>query len=98
VELDEKCRKQQLGEGWFTGIQEVPLRAITMSVRQILKSEQIICSVPDSRKAEAVRDCFGSPVSNLYPAGILQQHRNCFCYLDKFSSALLKFSKPDVIR
>ena len=52
VELDEKCRRQQLGEGWFHELQEVPLRAITMSVRQIMKSGQIICSVPDSRKAE----------------------------------------------
>ena len=65
VELDEKCRRQQLGEGWFANIEDVPLRAITMSVRQILKSMQIICSVPDSRKAEAVRDCFENPVSNL---------------------------------
>lgn len=98
VELDEKCRTQQLGEGWFTKMQEVPLRAITMSVGQIMKSGQIICSVPDSRKAEAVRDCFENPVSGLHPASILQLHENCFCYLDKFSSALLKYPKSDVIR
>ena len=96
VDLDEKCRRQQLGEGWFENIQEIPLRAITMSVRQILKSGQIICSVPDSRKADAVRDCFANPVSNLYPAGILQQHKNCFCFLDKFSSAQFKIPGTDV--
>ncbi|HEY4967596.1 MAG TPA: glucosamine-6-phosphate deaminase [Puia sp.] len=98
VELDEKCRRQQLGEGWFTNIQEVPQKAITMSIRQILKSRQIICSVPDRRKAEAIRDCFENPVSNLYPAGILQLHANCICFLDKSSSALLKNRKPDGIR
>jgi glucosamine-6-phosphate deaminase len=98
VELDEKCRRQQLGEGWFNTIQDVPLRAITMSIRQILKSRQIICSVPDSRKADAIRDCFENPVSNLYPAGILQEHVNCFCYLDKLSSALLKNRNPDGVR
>ena len=98
VKLDEKCRRQQLGEGWFNTIQDVPLRAITMSIRQILKSGQIICSVPDGRKADAVRDCFENPVSSIYPAGILQVHANCFCYLDKLSSALLKNLNPDVIR
>lgn len=97
VELDEKCRNQQLGEGWFDTIQEVPLRAITMSIRQILKSGQIICSVPDSRKAEAVKNCFENPVSNLYPAGILRLHANCICFLDKFSSALLTNNQPDDI-
>jgi glucosamine-6-phosphate deaminase len=98
VKLDEKCRRQQMGEGWFNTIQDVPLRAITMSIRQILKSGQIICSVPDSRKANAVRDCFENPVSNIYPAGILQVHANCICYLDKLSSALLKNLNPDGIR
>lgn len=95
VELDEKCRMQQLGEGWFNTIQDVPLRAITMSIRQILKSRQIICSVPDSRKADAIRDCFDHPVTTLHPAGILQEHGNCICYLDKLSSALLKNRNPD---
>ena len=98
VDLDEKCRRQQLGEGWFNTMREIPIRAITMSVRQIMKSRQIICSVPDSRKAEAVRDCFENPVSNLYPASILQLHRNCICFLDTFSSALLKKRNRDGIR
>jgi glucosamine-6-phosphate deaminase len=97
VELDEKCRMQQLGEGWFRTMSEVPLRAITISVRQIMKSRQIICSVPDARKSEAVRNCFEKPVSNLHPASILQQHKNCICFLDKFSSALLKNQNPDAV-
>lgn len=89
VELDEKCRKQQLGEGWFKTIEDVPLRAITMSVKQIMKSRQIICSAPDGRKAPAVKDCFENRVSNLFPASILQTHKNCVCFLDKSSSSLL---------
>jgi glucosamine-6-phosphate deaminase len=97
VDLDDKCRRQQLGEGWFTSIHDVPRRAITMSVRQILKSGEIICSVPDGRKAEAVRDCFSNAVSNIHPASILRQHNNCYCYLDQSSSALLKYARPDVV-
>src|SRR3954447_25719982 len=56
VELDEACRRQQLGEGWFPTFDDVPKQAISMSVRQIMKSAAIICTVPDERKAEAVRN------------------------------------------
>jgi len=90
VNLDEKCRRQQLDEGWFQQIDEVPRQAITMSIKQIMKSVQIICSIPDSRKAQAVKNCFENPVSNLFPGSILQDHHHCTCYLDKFSSALLE--------
>jgi glucosamine-6-phosphate deaminase len=90
VNLDEKCRRQQLGEGWFQRIDDVPCQAITMSVKQIMKSARIICSVPDGRKAQAVKDCFENPVSNLFPGSILQQHPDCICFLDTLSSALLE--------
>ena len=89
VNLDEQCRRQQFGEGWFQQLDDVPRRAITMSVQQIMKSAQIICSVPDSRKAQAVKDCFEKPVSNIHPGSILQNHLHCTCFLDKSSSALL---------
>ena len=89
VELDEACRKQQMGEGWFKSVEEVPRFAISMSVKQILKSKHIICSVPDIRKAMAVKNTVEQPVSNLYPASILQLHNHCICYLDKSSAALL---------
>ena len=92
VNLDEKCRRQQLGEGWFQSISDVPAQAITMSVNQIMKSKCIICSVPDSRKAQAVKDCLEKPVSNLFPGSILQKHPDCTCFLDKSSSALLEKS------
>jgi len=89
VNLDEPCRKQQLGEGWFNSLEEVPLQAISMSVQQILKAKSIICSVPDSRKALAVKNTLEQAVSNLYPASILQTHRDCRLYIDQYSAALL---------
>ena len=89
VELDEQCRKQQYNEGWFESVSDVPTRAITMSINQICKSKHIICSVPDSRKAKAVKDSLEEPVSNLFPASILRLHPNCTYFLDKHSSALL---------
>jgi glucosamine-6-phosphate deaminase len=89
VELDEACRKQQLGEGWFESLDHVPRQAISMSIQQILKSNHIICSVPDSRKAIAVKNSLEQPVSNQYPATILQLHPDCRYFLDKSSAALL---------
>ncbi|HMR19096.1 MAG TPA: glucosamine-6-phosphate deaminase [Sphingobacterium sp.] len=90
VNLDEQCRLQQLGEGWFGSLEEVPLQAISMSIKQILRSKKIICAVPDERKAEAVRDCLTLPVTNLHPASVLQEHGDCVCFLDQGSSLLQK--------
>ena len=95
VELDDHCRKQQLGEGWFRSFEEVPRLAISMSIKQILRSKDIICSVPDKRKARAVKNCLQQPVDTRYPASILQQHPACTIYLDESSSALL--SKDNII-
>jgi glucosamine-6-phosphate deaminase len=89
VELDEACREQQLGEGWFETFDDVPHQAISMSIKQIMKSKHIICCVPDSRKAIAVKNTLEHPVSNLYPASILQLHPHCTIYLDKRSALLL---------
>lgn len=90
VALDEACRNQQFGEGWFSTLDEVPKQAISMSIHQIMQSAHIICSVPDERKAKAVKDCLENEVSPLYPASILQQHPSCSLYLDKQSSCLLQ--------
>jgi glucosamine-6-phosphate deaminase len=89
VTLDAQCRQQQFGEGWFKSIDDVPEKAISMSIKQILKSKYIICSVPDSRKAKAVKDCLEGEVSNLFPASILQTHANCTLFLDEASAELL---------
>jgi glucosamine-6-phosphate deaminase len=90
VELDEACRKQQLGEGWFHSLEEVPRRAISMSIRQIMESQAIVCTVPDKRKAKAVKQCLEGEVSPWYPASILRKHSNAFLYLDKDSASLLQ--------
>ncbi|PYU14152.1 MAG: glucosamine-6-phosphate deaminase [Acidobacteria bacterium] len=89
VDLDEACRRQQVGEGWFNSIADVPKRAISMSVRQILKAKEILCIVPDARKAQAVKSCFEGEISPLAPASILRSHTNTTVFLDKFSAALL---------
>jgi glucosamine-6-phosphate deaminase len=89
VRLDDACRRQQLGEGWFERLEDVPAEAISMSIRQILKSREILCVVPDGRKAQAVHDCLELEVSPLHPASILRQHPGTALYLDRFSAALL---------
>ncbi len=89
VELDEACRRQQWGEGWFPELEAVPARAISMSVRQILKSRTIICTVPDERKAEAVRQAVRGTVTPEVPASILQTHPDCRLYLDRASAQRL---------
>jgi glucosamine-6-phosphate deaminase len=89
VELDEACRRQQVGEGWFANVSEVPRRAISMSVRQILKSKEIICVVPDVRKAKATKLCLEGEISPMAPASILRSHPATALYLDQESAGLL---------
>lgn len=89
VQLDEACRRQQLGEGWFPTFDAVPKQAISMSIQQIMKSQHIICSVPDERKAMAVKQSLNGPISNLVPASILQKHQQCTIHLDISSASLL---------
>jgi glucosamine-6-phosphate deaminase len=90
VRLDEACRRQQLGEGWFARLEDVPAEAISMSIRQILKAGEILCVVPDDRKAKAVAACLEGPVSPHHPASILQQHARTTVYLDRNSAKLLR--------
>jgi len=89
VNLDDACRRQQVGEGWFTSIDEVPAQAISMSIKQILRSLEILCIVPDRRKAEAVKASVELNVNPMHPASILQTHERVRLYLDRDSSALL---------
>jgi glucosamine-6-phosphate deaminase len=89
VNLDEACRRQQVGEGWFADISEVPLQAISMSVRQILRANQIISVVPDARKAPAVKRCIDGEISEMAPASILRTHPATTLYLDRNSARFL---------
>ena len=89
VTLDEACRRQQVGEGWFRSVDEVPVQAISMSIRQILKSREILCMVPEARKAGAVKASIDGDISPLTPASILRTHANATLYLDRDSAALV---------
>jgi len=89
VELDELCRLQQVGEGWFVDISDVPTRAISMSPRQIMKAGEIIAVVPDQRKAKAVRLCMEGEVRPEAPASILRRHPHVTVFVDEDSASLL---------
>jgi len=89
VDLDRVCRQQQLGEGWFPSLEAVPEKAISMSVKQIMKSKAIICTVPDERKAVAVQKTLEGAVIPEVPASILQNHPQAWLYLDRGSASLL---------
>ncbi|HEY9053889.1 MAG TPA: glucosamine-6-phosphate deaminase [Rectinemataceae bacterium] len=95
VDLDEKCRLQQVGEGWFKGMAEVPKQAVSMSVRHIMKSAMIVCSVPDARKAEAVDMALNAPISPAAPCSILRRHPCCHLMLDRAAASKVIRSADD---
>ena len=90
VKLDDICRHQQYGEGWFPTMDAVPQYAVTMSCREIMRASAIVCTVPDMRKAKAVAAALEGPVTNLVPASLLQTHPNCGMFLDAAAASLLK--------
>jgi glucosamine-6-phosphate deaminase len=95
VALDEACRRQQVGEGWFATIGDVPTRAISMSVRRILAAREILAVVPDERKAAAVAAVLTGPITPDVPASILRTHPRTTLYLDAASASLVD---PDALR
>ncbi len=90
VDLDHKCRMQQVGEGWFATEDDVPKPAFSMSIKQIMWSKSICCTCPDARKAEAVKGAVEGPVTNTLPSSILQMHPDCGMFLDPASASLLR--------
>lgn len=90
VGLDEACRRQQFGEGWFASLDDVPRQAISMSITQIMKSAHIICTVPERRKAEALRATLEGEISPQTPASILRRHPDCRLFADRESASLLR--------
>lgn len=94
VDLDEACRRQQLGEGWFPTFDDVPKQAISMSVRQIMASKAIVCTVPDERKSHAVQGAVEGPVTPDVPASILQRHGHMDLFLDGPAASRLTTSRP----
>lgn len=97
VKLDDACRKQQVQEGWFASVADVPPRAISMSVKQILKAEEIIAVVPGLRKSNAVKACLEGDISPMLPASILRTHANSALYLDLESASLLRDAATRVL-
>jgi glucosamine-6-phosphate deaminase len=89
VDLDLACRGQQLGEGWFESLEDVPKQAVSMAIKQIMKSKTLIVTVPDKRKANAVSSTVLGQVTPNCPASIMQQHSDCHLYLDNDSASLL---------
>lgn len=90
VTLDEACRRQQVGEGWFAGIEDVPATAISMSIRQMLKAREMLIIVPDARKAAAVKATLEGEMGPAVPASILRTHPNVVLYLDEAAASLLE--------
>ena len=89
VPLDEKCRMQQVGEGWFPDLASVPTHAFSMTVKQIMWSRAIVCTCPDERKAEAVRNCIEGKITNSVPGSVLQLHADCQVFIDPPAASLL---------
>jgi len=98
VDLDEACRRQQYNEGWFSSLSDVPKQAISISIRQLMKSKHIICVVPGKRKAQAVKHCLENEISPRYPASILRRHEHASIYLDTNSASLLSEENQDCIK
>ena len=90
VPLDDKCRMQQVGEGWFATKEDVPTHAFSMSMKQILWAKCIVCTCPDTRKAEAVKGALEGPVTVMLPSSFMQLHPDCGMFLDLPSAALLQ--------
>jgi glucosamine-6-phosphate deaminase len=89
VTLDAECREQQLAEGWFKSLEEVPERALTLTIPTMLKIPKLIVSVPGPRKAQSVRRTLEEPISTGCPATILRTHPDVTLYLDRDSAAQL---------
>jgi len=90
VELDEACRKQQLGEGWFPTFNDIPTHALSLTIPAIMGCKAISCVVPDERKAEAVYNTLNAEISTACPATILRTHPDTVLYLDEGSASKLK--------
>ena len=90
VELDERCRRQQLGEGWFASLEQVPKEALSLTCSAIMAFRKIYAIVPEERKAAAVKEALFGPVTTACPASILREHPSCVLYLDKESASQLE--------
>lgn len=93
VNLNDACKRQQVGEGWFATVDDVPAQAISMTVYQIMQCEHIVSCVPYAVKAKAIRDTLESPLTHMIPATMLKEHPNAVIFLDKDSASLINRDK-----
>lgn len=89
VDLDEKCKLQQVGEGWFKTLADVPDKAITMTVKQILASKTIVSAVPHKVKATAVKDSLSKKIDPMVPGSILKTHADWHLFIEDASASEL---------
>lgn len=89
VELDQACRRQQVGEGHFASLADVPPRAVTVTVPALLRAARVVATVPDARKAEAVGRALNGPVETSCPASALRRTPQAVLYLDQDSAGAL---------
>ena len=89
VNLNDTCKKQQVGEGWFATVDDVPKQAVSMSVKQIMKCKNIVSCVPYAVKAKAVFDTLNNDLTNTIPATMLKQHEAFTLYIDAESAGML---------
>jgi glucosamine-6-phosphate deaminase len=82
VEMDEACRKQQVRDGCFTALEEVPRRAMTVTIPELMRAEYVVGVVPGKNKAEAVRNTLTEEISERYPSTILRKHPNAIVFVD----------------
>jgi glucosamine-6-phosphate deaminase len=89
VDLDEACRRQQVGEGHFASVEDVPREAITLTCPALLRAAHLVCCVPDARKANAVKCSVEGPISEACPGSVLRTHTDAMLFLDRHSASLL---------
>ena len=94
VNLDERARRQQVSEGWFASLEDVPRQAVSMSIHQILRARAILCIASGTRKAEAIRLCFEGEIGPMAPASALRLHPNAIAFLDREAVSLLASEDP----
>ena len=94
VQLDEKSRRQQVGEGHFPSLEDVPTHALTMTIPALMAAKAMLCIVPEARKAEAVRAALNGPLTENCPASLLRKASHCRLYLDAESASLLTKPQP----
>jgi len=92
VDLDARCRQQQVDDGCFSALSDVPTRALTITVPGLLASRAIFCTVPGAIKKEAVRHALSDPIGPMFPATALRLHARCFLYLDLESASEVDLS------